>query len=50
MSDDDSKWLGKPILFLPANEAASIQGKAPPGIAEVLNQMNATCAILSGSL
>ena len=32
MSDSDDKWQGRPILFLPANEAAAAQFHRPPGL------------------
>ena len=32
MSDDNSKWQGKPMMFLPANEAAAAQRHCPPGL------------------
>lgn len=38
MSDSDDKWLGKPMLFLPANEAAAIQQQSPPGLPVVNRQ------------
>lgn len=28
----DANWLGRPLLFLPANEAAAAQWKTPPGL------------------
>ena len=32
MSDGNDKWQGKPMLFLPANEAAASQWHRPPGL------------------
>ena len=42
MSDGDDKWQGRPILFLPANEASAAQWHRPPGLHKQSNWLHPT--------